>query len=400
MNDWTFAPLRLKKSEERRLKTGHLWVFSNEIDTVATPLTQFAPGQPVQIENHLGQPLATGYVNSQSLISARVFSRDPEHPFSPSLLVHRLNIALGLRKQLFSQPFYRLAFSEADGLPGLIVDRYGDYCVAQITTAGLDRLQPELVAALDKVLKPKGILWRNDSPMRELEGLPLAVTLAAGEVPPTVTVEEGGVRFTVDLWTGQKTGWFFDQRENRQRLSRYVKPQGRVLDVCCYQGAWGLQAARQGASVVFVDSSAAALARVQENAAANGLSDRITCVEGDVFEVLRDMRQAREKFDAVILDPPAFIKRGKDAKAGVMAYRRLNEMALRLLEKQGFLISCSCSQHFSADDLKTTVFAAARHEDRQLTLLDLGQQSPDHPIHPAMPETAYLKALYARVLAP
>ncbi len=379
---------------------GHLWVFSNEVDVQTTPLTQFEAGQAVQIENHNGQFLATGYMNPHSLICARVMSRDPEHPFSPSLLVHRLNIAIGLRNHLFSQPFYRLVFGEADGLPGLVVDRYGDYCVAQITTAGMECLQEELLAALHKTLKPKGILWRNDSPIRELEKLTLNVALADGEVPHMLPLTEGEVTFATDVWTGQKTGWFFDQRDNRQRLSRYVKAGEQVLDACCYHGAWGLQAAKLGANVLFVDSSKAALEKVQENAALNNLSDRIQIVEGDVFEVLRDLRQQRAKFHTVILDPPAFIKRGKEVKTGTLAYRRLNEMALRLLEKQGFLISCSCSQHFSLDDLKNTLLAAARHEDRQITFLESGQQSPDHPVHPAMPETAYLKAVYSRVLSP
>ncbi|MBK9952290.1 MAG: class I SAM-dependent rRNA methyltransferase [Candidatus Competibacteraceae bacterium] len=393
-----FAPLRLRKDEDRRLRAGHLWVYSNEIDVTATPLRDFQPGQPITIQASNGKALGTGYINPHALLCARLVSRDLEHPLGPSLLVHRLNVALGLRERLYEKPFYRLVYSEGDGLPGLIVDRYGDLCVAQLTTAGMERLKDDILAALQKVLKPTAVLWRNDSRMREMEGLERTVTDAAGEVPDMVTVEEDGLRFQVSPRTGQKTGWFYDQRDNRARLDRYVAGR-RVLDVFSYVGAWGIRAAARGArEVVCVDSSAAALELAATNAALNGVGDRVQTRQGDAFEVLKQLREARERFDVVIVDPPAFIKRRKDFKEGALAYRRLNEMAMQVLERDGLLVSCSCSQLLSRDILVQTLLQGARHLDRNLVILEHGRQGPDHPVPPAIPETDYLKMIVARVL--
>lgn len=393
-----FAPLRLKKNEERRLRAGHLWVYSNEIDTALTPLQGFQPGQPVTIHAHNGKVLGTGYVNPHSLICARLVSRDPDHPLSLSLLVHRFNVALALRERLYSKPFYRLVYGEADGLPGLVVDRFDNVCVVQITTAGMERLKNDIIAALDKVVRPAGILWRNDGPMRTLEGLDSYVETAAGQVPETLIVEENSARLRVPLLTGQKTGWFFDQRDNRTRLARYV-PGRRVLDLFSYIGAWGVQAALHGAEeVLCVDSSGPALELATANAGLNGVAQRFHTRQGDAFAVLKSLREARERFDVVILDPPAFVKRKKDLKEGTQAYRRLNEMAMQVLARDGILISCSCSHPLSRETLNQLLLQAARHLDRSMQILEQGHQSPDHPLHPAIPETDYLKACYARLL--
>ena len=393
-----FAPLRLRKDEDRRLRTGHLWVYSNEVDVAATPLRDFQPGQPVTIQASNGKFIGTGYINPNVLLCARLVSRDPDHPFSPSLLVHRLNVALSLRERLYDRPFYRLVYGEGDSLPGLIVDRYGDLCVAQLTTAGMDRMRDEVLAALQKVVKPAAVLWRNDSSMRALEGLERTVADAAGVVPETVTVEEEGLRFQVAPRTGQKTGWFYDQRDNRARLDRYVAGR-RVLDVFSYVGAWGIRAAARGASeVLCVDSSAPALEQLATNAALNGVGDRVQTRQGDAFEVLKALREAHERFDVVIIDPPAFIKRRKDFKEGALAYRRLNEMAMQVLERDGMLVSCSCSQLLARDTLTQLLLQGARHLDRNLVMLEQGRQGPDHPVPPAIPEMDYLKAVFARVL--
>jgi 23S rRNA (cytosine1962-C5)-methyltransferase len=325
-------------------------------------------------------------------------SRDIEHPLSPSLLVHRLKVALSLRERVYARPFYRLAYGEGDGLPGLIVDRYGDLCVAQITTAGMERLKEDVLAALQKVLKPAAVLWRNDSPMRELEGLERYVVEAAGEVPEFITVAEDELHFQVAPRTGQKTGWFYDQRDNRTRLDRYVGDR-RVLDMFGYVGAWGIRAAARGArEALVVDSSAPALELARANAALNTVSDRVQFQQGDAFEVLKALREARERFDVVIVDPPAFIKRRKDFKEGALAYRRLNEMAMQVLERDGLLVSCSCSQLLSRDLLIQTLLQASRHLDRSLVILEQGRQGPDHPVPPAIPETEYLKMVLTRVL--
>ena len=393
-----FAPLRLRKDEDRRLRAGHLWVYSNEIDVEATPLRDFQPGQPVAIQASNGKALGTGYINPHALLCVRLVSRDLDHPLSPSLLVHRLNVALSLRERLYDRPFYRLVYGEGDGLPGLVVDRYGDLCVAQITTAGMERLKDDLLAALQKALKPAAVLWRNDSRIRETEGLERYVADATGEIPDTVTVEEDELRFQVSPRAGQKTGWFYDQRDNRARLDRYVRGR-RVLDVFSYVGAWGIRAAARGArEVLCVDSSAPALEQATANAALNGVAERVELRQGDAFEALKSLREARERFDVVIVDPPAFVKRRKDFKEGALAYRRLNEMAMQVLERDGLLVSCSCSQLLSRDVLVQTLLQGARHLDRNLVILEHGRQGPDHPVPPAIPETDYLKMIVARVL--
>ena len=267
-------PLVLKPQEERRLHAGHLWIFSNEINVAATPLTAFEPGAHVQVRSSGDRFLGYAYVNPRTLISARLLGRDQDYPPGKSLIVHRLKVALALRKRLYPSPFYRLVFGEADLLPGLVVDRYGDVLVAQAGTAGMEAMKAEIQEALVKVIAPKALLWKNDSPVRELEGLPRYVEPAFGEVPDFVEVPEGGVNFRVPLAAGQKTGWYFDQTANRAMLARHVRD-ARVLDVFSYAGGFGLQAKRAGASeVTCIDSSEAALATAAATADANGLVGR------------------------------------------------------------------------------------------------------------------------------
>jgi Predicted SAM-dependent methyltransferases len=390
------APLLLKKNEERRLRQGHLWVYSNEVNVERTPLTAFTPGQPVQILGNDGKPLGTGYVNPHSLICARLVSREPAQVLDRSLLVHRLNIALALRERLYAQPYYRLVYGESDSLPGLVVDRFGDVLVAQITTAGMEVLKEDVVAALEKVVKPRVILLRNDSPARVPEGLGSYVESALGEAPEVVSVEENGVRFEAPLLTGQKTGWFYDHRDNRARMQRYAQG-ARVLDVFSYIGGWGIAAAAAGATqVTCIDASGPALDQVQRNAELNGVADKVDAIEGDAFEALKALRADKERFDVVIVDPPAFIKRKKDAKEGIQAYRRINQAALQLLGKDGILIAASCSFHLQREVFLDLLHQSARHLDRQMQLLEQGHQGPDHPVHPAIPETEYIKCFTAR----
>jgi 23S rRNA (cytosine1962-C5)-methyltransferase len=398
MSQTEYPPLRLKRNEERRLRAGHVWVFSNEVDVGSTPLTSFESGEPVEVQDYRGRALGSGYVNPHSLICARLVSRDRRHPWSPSLVVHRLRVALSLRASLFGRPFYRLIYGESDGLPGLVVDRYGELLVAQIATAGMERVKSEVVAALDEVLRPSAILLRNDNPVRVLEDLPRYVETAMGEVPQHARVIEHGVAFDVPVRSGQKTGWYFDQRENRARLRMLVKGK-RVLDVFSYIGAWAVQAADAGArAVTCIDESAAALAGAASNAALNGVSERVEMRQGDAFRLLQELHAAGERFDVVVLDPPAFIKRKKDLRAGTEAYRRLNEMAIKVLAKDAMLVSCSCSYHLSLDDLVGQMLAAARHLGRDMQIIAFGGQAPDHPVHPAIAETAYLKAVFARMV--
>ena len=394
----TLPILRLLKHKDRRLRAGHMWIFSNEVDNRNTPLTDYEPGEAVLIQDASGHNLGTGYVNPHALICARLVSRNPKYPLDKSLIVHRLNVALSLRSRLFEHPFYRLVYGDSDGLPGLVVDRFGDVLVAQITTAGMERLKNEVVAALEKVIRPSAILLRNDTSSRELEGLDSYVETAMGEMPDQLDIIENDIRFTASASQGQKTGWFFDQRSNRASMQKYVKDM-RVLDVFSYVGGWGIQAAKAGAdSVTCVDSSALAIESVNVNAELNQVGDRVVAVKEEAFEALRQIRAEREKFDVVIIDPPAFIKRKKDVNEGLKAYHRLNRMAMQVLSKDGILISCSCSYHLQQDKLREIILGASRHIDRFAQIVEHGQQGPDHPVHPGIPETEYLKAFFTRVL--
>lgn len=389
--------IRLKAKEDRRLKGGHLWIFSNEVDIVATPLASLSPGAEVIVETSSGQPLGRGYANPHSLICCRLLSRDWRTAINQKLLEQRLQSALELRQTVYSQPYYRLVYGDADGLPGLVVDRFGDYLVAQLNTAGMERLKEPLLAALQTVLQPQAVLWRNDSPQREQEGLPLTVEVAAGTWPDQLALEENGVAFTVDGQQGQKTGWFYDHRENRRELQRWVKGQ-RVLDVFSYVGGWGLQCLAAGASELHaVDASETALDRLQANAEQQGVAEQLTCLEGNAFDVMKALLAEQQRFDVVIVDPPAFIKRRKDFSSGLSAYKKLNSLAIRLLAPNGLLLSASCSMHLPEAELEDLIRGTARHADRHAQLLFRGGQGPDHPVHPAIAETRYLKALLYRI---
>ncbi len=395
----SIANLRLKKNEEKRIKSGHLWIYSNEIDTEQTPLKSFEPGQQVLIETSTGKALGIGYINPHNLLCARLVNREHQRPIDKSFFVHRTKIALSLRERLFEKPFYRLIYGESDGLPGLIVDRFGDHLVVQITTAGMEALKNEIVEALQKVLKPESILLRNDSQARIAESLNNEIEQAFGVTPAQLEIEENGTRFTIYPHTGQKTGWFYDHRSSRQQIARYVKGK-RVLDVFSYIGAFGIQMANAGASEVWsIDISAKALDELEHNGKLNQLDEKITCVEGDAYTAMKELKLQGEQFDVVIVDPPAFIKKKKDHKAGLNAYRKVNEMALRLLSKDGILLSASCSMHLKESELQEVLRSCGRHLDKTVQILEQCHQGQDHPVHPAIEETRYIKGYICRVLS-
>lgn len=390
--------LKLRAHEERRLREGHVWIYSNEVDTAQTPLKSFSPGDEVLVEDSQGRPLGLALMSPNALICARLFQRDLRHPLTVSLMVHRIQIALSLRERWFPAPYYRLIYGDSDGLPGVVVDRFGDYLVLQVSLAGMEQRTEALIEALVKVLKPAGILLKNDGKMREVEDLPVEVRVGYGEVPEQLTVIENGVTFAIEPRQGQKTGWFYDHRDARARLQGLVSGL-RVLDVFSYVGGWGVQAAAFGAAeVLCVDASARALAQVQTNAALNQVADRVSVQCGDAFDVMAALKAEHRRFDVVIVDPPAFIARRKDHKAGLLAYRRTNELAMRLLDREGLLVTGSCSMHLSRPELIDVVRGSARHIDRQAQVLWQGHQGADHPVHPAIPETDYLKSLMVRVL--
>lgn len=391
------ATLRLKKNEDRRLRAGHVWIYSNEIDTSVSPLKSFQPGQEVVVESQDKKRLGVAYVNPHSLITGRLFSSNTQDRLDSAFFVKRIQSALALRQYLYPKPFYRLVFGESDGLPGLVIDRFDTAFVMQLNTAGMEAKKELIVDALREVFpEATSILLRNDSGSRKYEGLETYVMDAFGTTPAEILLEENSVRFMAPPLEGQKTGWFYDHRLNRSRLKDYVNQQ-RVLDVFSYLGAWGIQAAHDGASeVVCIDASPLSASWIPKNSALNNLEDKVKVITDDAFDALKNLSQANEQFSVVILDPPAFIKKQKDKKEGLIAYQRINELALKLLKPNGILISCSCSMHMEYDDFMQMLRRASLRADAQIQILERGHQAPDHPVHFAIPETDYLKMVIAR----
>lgn len=390
--------LRLKPKAERRLKAGHLWIYSNEVDTSISPLKSFAAGEQIIVEQSTGKPLGVAYMNPSNLICARLISRDKDMVLNKSLIVHRLNQALSLRERCFPGPYYRLVYGESDGLPGLVVDRFGEYVVVQISTAGMEAVVDDVVEALEQVLKPTAILLKNDGKMRSAEGLGSYVKSVVGDMPAVVSLVENDTELLAPVLEGQKTGWFYDHRMNRARMQTHVQGK-RVLDVFSYVGGWGLEAAQAGAeSVTCVDSSVMALDVVEECAKRNDFK-QVATLQGDAFEALKQLKEENQRFDVVIVDPPAFIQKRKDIRNGEQAYERINQLAMRLLSDDGLLISGSCSMHLPNERLVDILRSCTRRLDRNSQIIEQGFQGPDHPIHPAIPETAYLKANFLRVLS-
>ena len=388
--------LRLQPDAERRLRLGHAWIYANEFEGKLGALG-LTPGECVEIVSAKSISLGVAYVNPNVLIAGRLLGT-PANGFDlRTWLGTRIASALALRLRLGISEFGRLVFGESDGLPGLVVDRYGPVLCAQLGTCGMDALQDELRLILQGLPGIESLIWRNDAAGRELEGLPRENVVAFGDVQEPIWIEENGARFGIAPLTGQKTGWFYDQRDNRAALLPLVDG-ARVLDLFSYGGGWGVCAARHGAkSALCVDSSAAALASVQRNAQGSGVGERVTCMQADAFDACKTLRDRAERFDVVIVDPPAFIKRKKDAEQGALAYRRINEAALRLVVDGGLIVSCSCSHHYSAEALLDGLNRAARVLGMHLRVLRRLGQSADHPIHPAMPETEYLKGFIAEV---
>lgn len=391
----TMQTLHLKKNQERRILGGHPWIFSNEIDVAKSPLASFTAGEAVHVVNAGGLFLGSAYLNPKTLLAGRVYSRKNHQALDAEFFKSRLTDALALREQIIPDPFYRLVFGEGDGLPGLIIDRFGDYFVLQITTAGMELVKDVVIAALVELFQPKGILLRNDHNYRETEGLPSVVEVAYGKVPETTIIIENGLRFEVPLLQGQKTGWFYDQRNNRARLKPYVKG-ARILDVFSYLGSFAVHACQYGAaSVTCVDSSKTACEQTLKNAELNGFKGKITVRCEEAFDALKAL-QKEAKFDVVLIDPPAFIKKKKDFQAGCRAYQKLNQLALSCLKPGGILFTSSCSMHLLDTDFQNIIHAAASINQTPVQLLDYGRQAEDHPIHSAIPETHYLKTFVCR----
>ncbi|HXS31413.1 MAG TPA: class I SAM-dependent methyltransferase, partial [Steroidobacteraceae bacterium] len=325
MTDSPSPDLVLKRREDMRIRSGHCWVFSNEVDTARTPLADIAPGAAVRVLDHRGQFLAHALVNPHALICARVVSTREDQPVGPALLAARLRAALALRERYAGGVHYRLVYGESDGLPGLIVDRYGSVLVGQIATLAMEQRREMIGQALQEVLGPLQLVWKNDGNSRELESLPRELLAVTGGIPAELQVIEAGLRFAVPLAEGQKTGWFYDQTANRARLRSMLKPGARVLDVCSYVGGWGISALAGGAAeALCVDSSATALEWAQRNARDNGVE--LAVRRGDAFDELAALAAEGRQFDVLVVDPPAFAKRRKDVPRAIAAYRKLNQL--------------------------------------------------------------------------
>lgn len=381
--------IRLKKDAERRINAGHLWIFSNDIDTNINSLKQYSTGELVRIETSFGKPIAIGYINPQCLLCIRILTLNVNEKIDTDFFVKKLEAAQSKRQTLFSEKYYRAVFGESDRLPGVVIDQYNDIIVIQINTAGMENLKPFLIAAAQHVFKPQTVVLKCDSTERAIEGLENYSEMIGNALPDNMTVKENNCTYTISLIDGQKTGWFYDHRNSRVQIAKYCNNK-RVLDVFSYCGAFSIPCAKNGATeVIAIDRSAGALKSLEENAKNNDVNIKTLC--GDALELMQKLQSQNEKFDVIILDPPALIKRKKDIPAGEKMYQKLNEAALRLLNPNGILLSASCSMHLSADNLQNCIRRAGLSAKKELSIIEQCHQGPDHPIHPAIAETNYLK---------
>jgi 23S rRNA (cytosine1962-C5)-methyltransferase len=383
-------PVIVSRRGEARVRSGHPWVFRSDV----VRADGIAPGAVVRVFGPGGRPLGFAFYSAQSEIRLRVFERGES--LSPTFLRDRLAAARAWRETIATAAeACRIVHGEGDGLPSVVVDRYGEHLVIQTLSQATDALKGEIVAGLVELFAPRGILERNDPRVRALEGLPAQVGVLHGEVPETVTVSEDGVRFEADLWRGQKTGLFLDQRENHAMAREYAR--GRVLDAFTYNGGFGLSAATTAREVLAVDVSAEAVARVRRNAELNGITN-VAAREANVFDLLRELADAGERFDTVILDPPAFAKTRAAVEKARRGYKEINLRALKILSPGGCLVTCSCSYHVHESDLEEILASAAADAGATIDVVEKRRQARDHPVLLGVPETYYLKCFVLRKL--
>ncbi len=383
--------IRLRPREGRRVRAGAPWVFSNEIvlDAAAKALP---PGTAVELADEGGALIGAGYFNSKSLIAIRLLAA-PGTVFGTAFFAERLRRALAVREAFFAEPYYRLVHAEADRLPGIIADRFGDTVVVQITTAGMERFTDEFLAALDEIIAPKCVILRNDTPARALESLDSYMRVAKGDAPAPMIVRENGVRYLADPQGGQKSGWYYDQRDNRAFMAKLARGK-RVLDVYCYSGGFAVLAAVEGAAhVTGLDSSAPALKLAEAAAQENGVGALCTFRKADIVEEMERLAGTGERFDIVIADPPPFAPSRKDIEAGARAYRKLARLAASLVAPGGTLMLASCSHNMAAERFALECAAGLERAGRAARLIRASGAGADHPVHPMLPESAYLKAL-------
>jgi 23S rRNA (cytosine1962-C5)-methyltransferase len=384
--------LRLLPARDKRVRAGNPWIYSNEI-ALDGEGKKLAPGALVRIETAEGKPLGAASFNLHALIAARLYDRDPAAALDAEWFAQRLRRALKLRERFFQKPLYRLVHAEGDGLPGFIADRFGEVCVVQANTAGAERLLPAFLAALDRTVAPKAVVLRNDSAGRALEGLKDEIKVLSGTVDAPIEIEDRGARFPIDVLGGQKTGWYLDIAEARGRVARLAQG-ARILDLYCHTGAFAVISGRAGAkSVRGIDSSAKALALAEQAAALNGLGERVRFERADVFAALEHAEGKPERYDIVVADPPSFVKSKKDLGAGARAYRKLARLSAGCVERGGFLFIASCSHNVTPEIFAGEVAAGLAAAQRTGRIVMSGGAGPDHPVHPQLAETAYLKWL-------
>jgi 23S rRNA (cytosine1962-C5)-methyltransferase len=380
--------LKIKKHHELRIVRGHPWIFSNEIENFSS-LKTLEKGSLIEVRIRKDEPFALAYFNPHSLIAARILTYDLNQKIDESFFAEKILAAKILREKFFEKPFYRLIHSEADFLPGLIIDRFGDVFCCQISTAGMEKLSEFLIAALKKIFPKAAIIFRNDVESRKLEGLESYSKTVVGEIPNEVKIEENGIEFLIDVKAGQKTGWFFDQRINRQFIGSISK-NAEMLDAFCYLGGFGLNALKNGAkSVTFIDASNDALQKVKQHV----LAKNCEFINEKVFEVLEKPDFQKRQFDIVVLDPPAFIKSKKDFFPGLKGYEKLIKLSAKLVKKNGILMLCSCSHNASLADLTSAANDGFRKSNVSAKLIRTFGAGYDHPVHPALKESEYLKSL-------
>ena len=382
----------LKKNEEKRLIAGHSWVFANEVEKIEG---KDKNGALATVCSFDGRFIGKGYINHASKILVRIFIRNEETD-EGDFYYNRIKEAWEQRKKLGYENCCRVVFGEADNLPALIIDKYADILVMQCLSLGIHQRKKQIVADMVRLFQPKGIFERSDVAVRSKEGLPLEKGVLYGEVPDEVIIEENGLKMAVDVKNGQKTGYFLDQKENRFSLRRYAQG-GRVLDCFCNSGGFSLNAALTADKVTSVDVSEFALANVRKNAELNGIKN-ITTEQADVFELLREKRKAGEKYDLVVLDPPAFCKSAGEVKDAYRGYKDINVLGIKLVEKGGYLATCSCSHYMTFPLFERMLSEAAKESGRRVRVLEMRQQAPDHPALLNEEETQYLKFFILQVL--
>jgi 23S rRNA (cytosine1962-C5)-methyltransferase len=385
------STVTISRKGEDRARAGHPWIYRSDVLTADA-----AAGDLVQVRSERGRPIGHALFSDESEITLRLVEFGAAAP-APDFIALRLAAAIAYRASLvLDATAYRLVHGEADRLPSLIVDRYGDYLVLQALSQGIDRRLPEITAALVELMRPAGILARNDPRVRLLEGLEQRVEVLHGEVPERLEVREGAIRYEVDPWKGQKTGLFLDQRENREAALRYAR--GRLLDAFSYNGGFALSLAPRCESVLAVDISGDAVARIRANAARNGIAN-VEAREMNVFDELRELERRGEHFDTIVLDPPAFAKNKASVAKALSGYKEINLRALKLLSPGGFLITCSCSYNVDEGMFAEAVFDASADAHIPVAVVEKRMQGRDHPVLLGVPETYYLKSFILRKLA-